>query len=150
MSGGTSEKSSSENNQSVSKVNEPIAEYNQVVTEQALQLAWKEYSQTIEKENPRLFSILNNKIPTLENGTKVKLELHNQMQENELMKEKNTFFTVLKNKLKNHNLELHTIIIKEDLQEQTEVFTASDKLRVMMEQYPALAKLKQHFNLDLE
>lgn len=150
MNGVTMEKPDAAVSHSASQVNEPATEFNHQINLPALQSAWKEYSSTIENENPRLFSILNNQIPTLENGVTVKLELRSQMQESELLKEKNALFTFLKNKLKNNHLELQTTILKEETEAQMDVFTASDKLRVMMEKNPALAKLKQHFNLDLD
>jgi len=150
MNGVTSEKPNIIAQQQASQVNESKVEFNQQVTDQALKQAWKEYATTIEKDNPRLFSILNHQIPILENGVVVKLELRSQMQKDELMKEKNALFIFLKNKLQNHNLELQTSISKELLEETQEIFTANDKLRVMMEKNPALAKLKQHFNLDLD
>lgn len=150
MSGNISETSTSANQQQVSQVNEPIVELNQLVTDVALKQAWKEYAVTIEKENPRLFSILNHQVPALENGVVIKLELRSQMQEGELMKEKNALFIFLKEKLKNNKLELKTIILTEEEADKQEIFTADDKLRVMMDKNPALAKLKHHFNLDLD
>ncbi len=132
------------------QVKEPEIELNQPVNQQGLEKAWRDYASNIEKENPRLFSILNNHQPTLENGKTVKIELRSQIQEAELLKEKNALFIHLKNVLKNNTLELITTIVSDEKEEQAEVFTASDKLRVMMEKNPALAKLKQQFNLDLD
>jgi DNA polymerase-3 subunit gamma/tau len=150
MSGAISETPTTTNQQQPAQVNEPQVELNQPVTDVALKQAWKEYAVTIEKENPRLFSILNHQIPLLENGVVIKLELRSQMQEGELMKEKNALFIFLKEKLKNNKLELKTAILTEVQEDKQEVFTANDKLRVMMDKNPALAKLKLHFNLDLD
>lgn len=132
------------------QVNEPEVVLNQPVTQHALLQSWKAYAASIEQNNPRLFSILNNHLPVLENGITVKLELRNPIQEEEVLKEKNALFTYLKNQLKNTNLELRTVIIAGETDTSNEVFTASDKLRVMMEKNPVLAKLKQQFNLDLD
>lgn len=132
------------------QVNEPEVSLNQPVTHQALLQSWKAYATSIEKSNPRLFSILNNHLPTLENGITVKLELRNPIQEGEVLKEKNALFTFLKNQLKNTTLELETFINTQETDTSSEVFTASDKLKVMMEKNPVLAKLKQQFNLDLD
>jgi hypothetical protein len=150
MGGGVAEEKPVQVTTPINQVNEPRAEFNQQVTEQGVKEAWKAYAVSIEKENPRLFSILNNQIPTLENGVVLKLELRSQMQAAEVLKEKNALFLFLKERLKNSNLELSTSIVQEAIGDRQEVFTASDKLRVMMEKNPALAQLKQHFNLDLD
>lgn len=133
-----------------SQVSEPEIPLNQPVTQMALLQSWKAYASSIEKSNSRLFSILNNHFPTLENGITVKLELRNPIQEGEVLKEKNALFTFLKNQLKNTTLELETFINTQETDTSSEVFTASDKLKAMMEKNPVLAKLKQQFNLDLD
>ncbi len=112
-------------------------------------ILWKEYSYKIEKENPRLFSILNNQNPTLESGNKIILDLRNQIQETELIKEKPALINYLKNRLSNNTIEIIAKVVTEVQNEPNEGFTASEKLNIMIQKNPALAMLMQNFNLDL-
>lgn len=93
--------------------------------------------------------MMYNQVPKLKNGTEVWLKLKNATQEVEIQQEKSAIFTFLKRELKNSHLVLKVEMEAEDAQSQR-VFTAADKLKMMIEKNPALMSLKQQFGLDLE
>lgn len=124
-------------------------QWNTPVSEESLKSAWLGYAARIETSNSRLFSILNNHIPSLQKGNVVYLELINTMQETEMMREKTALFKYLKTTLKNARLSLE-IAFKKEENIQVKAFTASDKFKVMMDKNPALADLSRLFDLDLE
>jgi len=119
------------------------------VTNDALKKAWMAYANRIEVENPYLFSIISNHIPTVVEGTIVQLGLKNQMQETEVLKEKSQLFTFLKSQLQNAKLTLNVVWVKDD-ETMVKAFTATDKLKLMMDQNPSLAELKRLFDLDID
>jgi hypothetical protein len=123
--------------------------WNDSVDNEQLKTAWLQFAKNIEKENPRLHSILNNHIPTIMEETVVLLKLKNQMQEAEIQKEKSLIFKYLKRQLKNANLSLEIEFVK--IEEATnKAFTATDKYKLMMEKNPSLIDLKNVFDLDLD
>lgn len=119
------------------------------VDDAAISTAWNEYANSVQASNPYLYTILSNQIPKVGNGTNLVLELNNTMQEDEVAKEKSAIFTFLKKRVKNAKLTLEVRIVEEKLS-ANKVYTASDKMRVMLEQNPSLADLKRLFDLDLE
>ena len=141
-----------ENASSVAVIDEDAGvdpQWNTPVTQEALQAAWLGYAARIETTNSRLFSILNNHIPSIQKEKVVYLELIHNMQEAEVQREKPALFKHLKISLKNAQLALE-IAFKKDDNIQVKAFTASDKYKVMMEKNPALVDLSRLFDLDLE
>ena len=141
------------NNKPVTKTaatEEPVVALKQPVTLHALRSAWKSYATSIEKENGRLFSILTNQQPDLVDAKTVLFKLKNQLQEEEVIASRNSLMLFLKSELKNSSLELKTEIDNDPANQPQKAFTAADKLQLMMQKNPALALLKQQFNLDLD
>lgn len=56
----------------------------------------------------------------------------------------------LKKEVKNDFLELETAIKREEEEGPRKAFTATEKLEAMMQKNPALALLRQQFNLDID
>ena len=144
----TSAKKSSD--QSSVQTNQSYVEMNEPVTQQKLADVWNIYDNKIKADNMRLYSILTNYTPQLQQNNSIFLELTSSMQEDELLKEKPAIMSFVKKELQNTQLELRTSILKEDDKMPVKVFTAADKLEVMIQKNPALALLKQQFNLDLD
>ncbi|WP_026475622.1 hypothetical protein [Alkaliflexus imshenetskii] len=129
---------------------EPVVALNQPVTPGALINVWNRYAASIEKENGRLFSILTNQQPQLVDTKTILYKLKNQLQEEEVISARNSLMLFLKTELKNSSLELKTEIDNDTANQPQKAFTAADKLQVMMQKNPALALLKQQFNLDID
>ncbi len=124
-------------------------DWNEKVTEDQIQKNWIRYARSIEEQNPRLYSMMYNQVPTLKNGVEVCLKLKNSTQEVEIQQEKSAIFTFLKRELRNSHLVLNVEMEADDVQSRR-AYTASDKFKLMLEKNPALIKLKQQFGLDLE
>lgn len=122
---------------------------NETVTEEQLQKEWIRYARSIETDNPRLYSMMYNQLPILKDRTEVWLTLKNATQEAEIQKEKNEIFGFIKKEVRNSQLTLHVEMESDDTA-PTRAFTASDKLKQMIEKNPALLTLKQKFGLDLD
>ncbi len=123
---------------------------NEPVTEEAIKHAWHEYSIEVEPTNPRLFSILSNHIPVLKNDTTLLLELKNSMQESEIVKDKSRMFTFLKKRLKNINLTLEVVIVKDHSSQVNKAYTVTDKLKLMIDKNPSLNQFREAFDLDID
>jgi hypothetical protein len=132
------------------KFSEPEIHANQPVLQGGLIDAWKKYVVSLEKHNARLFSIVSNLLPQLEEGHIISLKLKSTIQEGELLKEKGNVLLFLRNELKNNTLEIRMSVVDDPVGTPTKAYTAADKLQVMIEKNPALGLLKQQFNLDLD
>jgi DNA polymerase-3 subunit gamma/tau len=121
---------------------------NQFTPEQ-LQKVWNEYARSVEKTNPRLFSMLTARSPRLKGTSVIVFPLQNETQEVELLKEKSALFNWLKRQLENAKLQLEVEYIRENKNQQ-KAFTSADKYRTLVEKNPLLEKLKDALNLDLE
>ncbi|ASB50659.1 hypothetical protein [Alkalitalea saponilacus] len=97
-----------------------------------------------------MFTILNNHLPQIEKDHTIHLELSSPVQEVEIEKNRDSIMLFLKKELHNSLLSLKVKVAEDQASPQEKVFTAADKLKVMMEKNPALAMLKQQFNLDLD
>lgn len=104
----------------------------------------------IKSENTRLAIILSNYKPVLQGANVISLQLSAPIQAEEVMNSKQDMMAYLRGKLSNDSIELTVIVNQEEKSNQRLAFTASEKLKVMMEKNPALSLLMQKFNLDLE
>lgn len=125
-------------------------EQNEDVNPQELTKAWLEYAEQIKSENMRLFSILTAHQAELFNSTIIRIQLSGQIQIDELANAKAELMLFLKKRLKNSMLTLEISIRPEEQAVVKKAFTAAEKFEAMMQKNPALAVLKQKFNLDLE
>lgn len=133
-----------------SDTDQQTTEQNEDVNPQELKKAWLEYAEQIKSENMRLFSILTAHQAELFNSTIIRIQLSGQIQMDELANAKAELMLFLKKRLKNSKLTLEISIRPEDLAVEKKAFTAAEKFEAMIQKNPALAVLKQKFNLDLE
>ncbi len=75
--------------------------------------------------------------------------LKNETQEVELLKEKGNLFGFLKKELRNARLQLEIEYIREE-NGPPRAYTSADKYKVLAEKNPALDKLRNMLNLDIE
>ncbi|MDG5799980.1 hypothetical protein QA597_06360 [Marinilabiliaceae bacterium ANBcel2] len=75
--------------------------------------------------------------------------MQNRFQKEELLKERESISHYLKNSLTNDNISL-TITVEERSNKSEKIYTSADKYNDMIKQNPALKKLKEQFNLDLD
>ncbi|TAJ08620.1 hypothetical protein DMA11_21215 [Marinilabiliaceae bacterium JC017] len=118
-------------------------------TEEQLKKAWIRYSQKCKNVNPRLYSIMDNHQPVIKADNELLLKLKNKTQETEMQQEKRELLSFLKTGLKNAQINLQLEVVPDE-KDNHRAYTASDKMKAMMEKNPALLALKQKFALDLE
>lgn len=137
------------------KVEEPQEEpidmsWNELITQEGIDEAWRKYCMAVKNSNPRLYSIVDNHKPNLVGERKLLIKLKNKLQETELQKEKSAMSGYLKRALKNARLELEFEISFDENDAPKRAYTLADKFKLMMEKNPDLIKFKQEFGLDLE
>ncbi|MFH1320198.1 MAG: DNA polymerase III subunit gamma/tau [Bacteroidota bacterium] len=138
-----------------------------------LEKAWAEYAQKVQQKGKHsLFSTLTKRKPVLsrqvpetpgmtesgaspENTGKfsgktnlIELTIDNRVQEDEVHAEKIELLQFLREKLGIQNIQILTVINKD--QGEKKLYTPHDKFRRMAEKNPAILKLKQQLNLDID
>ncbi len=139
-----------ESGEEISKGNNGIdPDWEESFSPERLQQIWTLYARSVEKSNPRMFSMLTAHSPRLKGNNMVVFPLKNETQEVELLKEKGNLFNFLKKELKNAKLQLEIEYIREESGSQ-KAYTAADKYKVLAEKNPTLDKLRNMLNLDIE
>lgn len=113
--------------------------------EERLMEAWKSYTEKIV-DKPRLFNMILNSKPVIEEDVNVMLQLNTQLQEDSFNEIRNQMTKFLQKELNNKNLNIITSIAED--KEDKKIYTDRDKLEFLKEQNPNVAKLQQKLNLD--
>lgn len=114
-------------------------------------LVWRSFIDSIKSNETRMINALRNQEPIFESETGViTILLRNKALVAEFKENfKASLVTFLTEKL-NIEFEISEKVIETDESPQTKYYTDIDKLKYMIEKNPAVAKLKQDFNLDFE
>ena len=102
---------------------------------------------------PRIFNLLENHKPTINNDFVLYLELENVLQEEILNEVRHELIAYLRASLKNDYIQLEVairVLEEEEGIDAKRLYTDQEKLKFLMEKNPNLDKLKQTFNLDLD
>lgn len=130
----------------------PQASYNEYesfsesFTFEQLTTKWNEFLGQIA-DRPNLLSTLSN-VPELAEGNKLILKIGNSVQEEDVRQIKPELVNWLRKELRNSSIELVQVI--EKMESVRNIFSDSEKLKMMMEKNPELMELKQRFNLDFK
>jgi DNA polymerase III gamma/tau subunit len=116
-------------------------------TEKELQEQWVKFANQISSTQPRLYNTLLANKPTITSQTSIEFEISNPLQEEALNKIKPELLSHLRREL-NRNIEL-LFVINETIKE-SRLYQPEDKFEHMVKKNPALAVLKQKFNLDFD
>jgi len=118
-------------------------------TQDLLELAWDSYCRQIRKnEQLNLYSTLTFRKPQLKENFLIEFTIENKVQEEALETEKAGLLVFLRKELNNFAITLKTII--NTVESERKPYTSGDKFKRMAEKNPALSRLKQQFDLDLE
>lgn len=109
-------------------------------------MKWNEFLGQIA-DRPNLLSTLSN-VPELSGGNKLILKIGNSVQEEDVRQIKPELVNWLRKELRNSSIELVQVI--EKMESVRNMFSDSEKLKMMMEKNPELMELKQRFNLDFK
>jgi DNA polymerase-3 subunit gamma/tau len=117
-------------------------------TEQQLLETWMKYAkQAKEKSKVNLYATLTSRQPVLKQDFLVEFTIDNLAQRDAIANEKAELMLFLRSELQNYDIQLETIVTKDDSEKKP--YTASDKFKRMAEKNPVLNNLKQKFDLDL-
>lgn len=109
--------------------------------------AWTGLKKHFPREE-RLHAIFTDYKPRLNDDLSIRITLANPWQKEEFLKFKDTVLSHLKQTLNNHSIRLEV-----DVQEQTDqqtAYTASEKYKQMVTDYPTIAELKKSLSLQLD
>jgi DNA polymerase-3 subunit gamma/tau len=125
------------------KKNEPIAVENLVDF-------WKLFAKKMDDDGrTNLSKALLRRNPELKNQTTINFKLDNKVIDDELKELRSDLLSFLKEKLQNSFLTLQTEILEAAIVNDTP-YTAREKFLKMAEKNPALEKLRQQFDLELD
>jgi len=118
--------------------------------EKDIQDAWKSYAKSIEKSHPRIFSTLNQHIPTMsENGLITIKLISNAQRENFVQYIKPRLVKYFQENLADIEYLFETNLLENETAVK-KVYTDQDKLDFMMKKNPELEKFKNRFKLDFD
>lgn len=116
--------------------------------QERLQYYWDLYCDKLKEEQKwSLMSTLNKHKPNLGAEYHVTFEVENNIQRNEIEKEKPELLEFLRTRLNNFQMQLETIVL--DHERVKQLYTPQEKFKHMAEKNPALLDLRQRLDLDV-
>jgi DNA polymerase-3 subunit gamma/tau len=95
-----------------------------------------------------LFTTLTSRVPQLKEKNLIEFMIDNKVQEDEIAGIKPELMAFLRGELQNYEVQLTTIITKNDADKKP--YTGSDKFKRMAEKNPALNELRSKFDLEID
>ncbi len=133
-----------ENKQNIS------VEVNSISPDGLLQ-AWTSFAEQIQKDKPAHFSLMQVYKPVIKENNKIIIQFEGQIQIELFSEIKKDLLTHFKKSLGILNIEItEEIVEKIEDNGKPRLYTPDDKFRFMAERNPALIRLKQQLNLDLD
>jgi DNA polymerase-3 subunit gamma/tau len=120
---------------------------NSKFSETDLQLAWKEFGETLT-DTAKSIKFPASKLPALLSETEFEIAVSNQLQEKDLLSLQNEIIRFLSDKLHNSN-----ITMKINISESTpdiQQFSPEEKFKMMAKNNPNLAALQKNLELELD
>jgi len=115
-------------------------------SQEQLERSWKQFAGQ-QKEKHYEVTLLTRK-PQLQENYSVAFTVDNQVQKDFITENKATLMEFMRRDLQNYEFQLNILVIKND--QERKVYTSQDKFQRMTEKNPALLKLRQQFDLDVE
>jgi len=95
-----------------------------------------------------LSTSLLSKKPLLKDASIIEFTINNKTLEEIINENKTSFLDFLRKELNNYSIQLELRMTT--LEEKTNLYTATDRYKFLLEKNPQLEKLRQTFDLDLE
>ena len=125
--------------------NEPVE-----LTDDALKKAWNDFAASIEKENPRMTSTLQQTNPSFNAEGVIVIQVNSQAQrDNFLNNIKPPLTRYLREHLADNDYEFEATLMQNETT-GNKVYTDQDKLEFLMKKNEQLRVLKNKFNLDFD
>lgn len=125
----------------------PQEESNRPFTADQLRDAWVGLA-AIHTDEPRLKQLIESYIPRLIDEQTAEIQMPNPWQMDQMRKAMPQLARQLRETL--HNSQLHIQLVQAEYTQEQMAFTAEEKYKVMVEQNPALAQLKERLNLQID
>lgn len=125
----------------------PQEESNRPFTADQLRDAWVGLA-AIHTDEPRLKQLIESYIPRLIDEQTAEIQMPNPWQMDQMRKAMPQLARQLRETL--HNNLLHVQLVQAEYTQEQMAFTAEEKYKVMVEQNPALAQLKERLNLQID
>lgn len=126
---------------------EPKVIQNKSFTEDELEMAWRKFADTIP-EQTRITSFILSTRPALLTETTFEITVSNILQEREFNRLKPDIIEFMRFGLQNSELSMNIKVMEET--ERTRGTSPEDRFRMMAEQNPALTKLRDGLNLEID
>jgi DNA polymerase-3 subunit gamma/tau len=121
-------------------------EFNEV-TQNAFLSKWNEFAEVLRKESKiTLYTIMTANMPVLE-GVKVKVEVENGVQMEELKLGKIDMLNYLRVQLRNFALDIEGVMVEKS--KERKPYTSQEKYQAMVAKNPLLDELRKTFDLGL-
>ena len=118
-------------------------------TQAQLEEMWNTYARLIHTKGKfNLHSTLTFRKPSLQEHFEIEFTIENKVQLEALEHEKADLLGYLRNELNNYGITLKLVI--NTVESERRPYTPSDKFKRMAEKNPAINKLKQQFDLDID
>ena len=118
-------------------------------TQQQLEVLWINYANNLKNKGKfNLAIVLTSEKPILNTGYIVDFTINNSAAIESLNEEKMNFLGFLRKELKNYKIQLN--IILSETENKTNLYTATDRYKYLAEKNPAINKLRQKFDLDID
>ncbi len=144
----TDKKKSELENNKVEEVNTKYEKPEAEFTKEQFEMAWTMYAQQFKQELPDFFITLTSRIPELKENFIIELTIDNVVQEKEIADRKLDMLTFLRKELNNYKIQLQLIINKNP--DNIKPFTPQEKFKKMAEKNPAIKKLRDKFDLEID
>lgn len=117
--------------------------------EVTLESAWNSFAESLkQKKKINLASTLTARKPEKEDGSTIVFNVLNQVQEDEINAVKTDLLTFLREELKISSISLKIVVDKSDIERKP--YTGEEKYMRLAEKNPAVDKLRQKFNLEID
>jgi DNA polymerase-3 subunit gamma/tau len=113
-----------------------------------LNVRWDDYAETLKPDFPHLFSMLKKHRPVLMEAFRIDFAIDNKLLEEELNEKKGDLLSYLRKELNNYKITLQTRISESD--KNSKPYTDKEKFEKMAEKNPALRKLREELDLEIE
>jgi DNA polymerase-3 subunit gamma/tau len=120
----------------------------EVFSQQFLELAWREFIESLQPDASHLLSILRKSQPVVTNDYLIEFNVENKLMEDELHAQRNEVLGFLRNRLKNNRIELKINVIESN--KTIKPYTDREKFARMAEKNPAIIELKDQLNLEID
>ncbi|MBI2268802.1 MAG: DNA polymerase III subunit gamma/tau [Bacteroidetes bacterium] len=118
-------------------------------SQEILENTWNLYAKNIQQKGKiNLYSTLSFRKPLLKENFIIEFTIENKVQQEVLEQERLDLLSFLRKELNNYSINLKTII--NTIESERKPYTTGDKFKRMAEKNPAINKLKQLFDLDID